>query len=165
MRLAYLVLLGGCGIADFDVEEPVPEQQVQGSGIPTPLAALFPIPVSLDLKQDIAKQSTSPVGTIELSKLSLDITKTDEPSGDSDDWSFVTSIQVFVESSNLPKIQIAHIDASPGAVRSFDFTIVPGIDLKPYVDAGGTVTSDGMGTVPPDDVSYAGSSTFTVHPL
>lgn len=165
MRFAYLLLVTGCGIADFDVDEPVPEQQVQGSGIPAPLAALFPIPVSLDLKAAIDKQTTSPVGTIELSKLTLDITKTDEPSGDTDDWSFVTSIQVFVESQNLPKVAIAHIDSSPGAVRSFDFQITPGVDLKPYVDAGGTVTSEGKGTVPTDDVSYAGTSTFTVHPL
>lgn len=165
MRFAYLVLLTGCGIADFDVSQPVPEQQIQGSGIPTPLAALFPIPISLDLKAEIDKQTTSPIGTIELSKLTLDITKTDEPSGDSDDWSFVTSITVYVQSQNLPKVEIAHIDASPGAVQSFDFTIVPDVDLKPYVDAGGTVTSDGKGTIPPDDVSYAGTGVFTVHPL
>jgi hypothetical protein len=166
--LSILVALSGCGIADFDVSQPVPEQMVQGSGIPTPLAALFAIPISLDLSAQIAKQTTGPIGTIELSKLTLSITATDMPSGDTDDWSFVSDITVFVSSSmsgsSLPKVEIAHV-TSPGAVQSFDFVVDGGVDIKPYVDEGSVVESTGHGTAPSDSVSYAGSGTFTVHPL
>ena len=45
---AFLVvasLATGCGIADFDVDQPVAEQMIEGSGIPAPLAALFPLPL------------------------------------------------------------------------------------------------------------------------
>jgi hypothetical protein len=165
VRLSLLSLcLAGCGIADFDVDQPVPEQVVQGSGIPTPLASLFPIPISLDLSSQIKKQTTGPIGTITLSKLTLSITATDMPSGDTDDWSFVTDITVFVSSDALPKVQIASI-SNPGAVQSFDFTVDESVDLKPYVDAGAVVESEGHGTAPTDDVSYAGAGVFTVHPL
>lgn len=167
LSLACLVL-AGCGIADFDVAEPIPEQRIAGSGIPTPLAALFPIPLSLDLSAQIKQQTTGPIGSVALSKLTLSITATDTPSGDTDDWSFVQDITVYVSSSksgsSLPKVEIAHV-ASPGAVQSFDFTVDPGVDLKPYVDEGSVVDSTGHGTVPSDDVSYAGQGVFTVHPL
>ena len=48
--------LAACGVADFDVSQPVPEQRVQGSGIPAPLAALFPLPLSLDLSAKIDRR-------------------------------------------------------------------------------------------------------------
>jgi hypothetical protein len=164
----FVAIAAGCGVADFDITQPVPEQMVQGSALPGPLASLFPIPVSLDLQSAIMKQTTSPVGTIELDSLSLTITKTDEPAGDSDDWSFLAQCDVYVEStgsgSTLPRVLIASA-TSPGAVQTVNFDVVAGVDLKPYVDEGGQVDSDGSGTAPPDDVSYDGSGVFTVHPL
>lgn len=91
------------------------------------------------------------------------ITKTDEPSGDTDDWSFVDSVQVYVSSAALPKVEIAHAQ-SPGAVRTLVFDL-DAVNLEPYIDAGGTVESSGTGRAPADDVSFDGSATFTVHPL
>ncbi len=168
-RLSLIALcLTGCGLTNFDVSQPIPEQRIQGSGIPAPLAALFPIPLSLDLSAQIKQQTTGPIGSVSLSKLTLAITATDKPSGDTDDWSFVTDITVFVSSSKsgsaLPKVEIAHV-ASPGAVQTFDFVVDPGVDLKPYVDEGSIVESTGHGTAPTDDVSYDGTGVFTVHPL
>ncbi len=166
--LSILVALSGCGIADFDVSQPIPEQMIQGSGIPAPLAGLFSIPISLDLSAQIKQQTTGPIGTIELSKLTLTITATDMPSGDTDDWSFVSDITVSVSSSKsgstLPMVEIAHV-TNPGPVQSFDFVVDSSVDIKPYVDEGSTVESTGHGTAPPDDVSYDGTGTFTVHPL
>jgi hypothetical protein len=162
------VLVCGCSIADFDVDQPVQEQMVQGSGIPAPLAALFPLPLSLDLTAKIKAHDTGPIDSVTLSDLSLTITKTDEPSGDSDDWSFVQTVTVTVEStqsgSTLPKVQIASA-SSPGAVKTMTFVVDESVNLKPYIDEGSKVESSGTGTVPPDDVSYDGASTFHVHPL
>ncbi|CAN5249486.1 hypothetical protein BH11MYX1_BH11MYX1_14720 [soil metagenome] len=165
--LTAVVALAGCGIADFDVSQDVPEQAVQGSNIPAPLGALFPLPLSLDLAQKIKAQNTGPIGTVTLSSLALTITKTDEPAGDTDDWSFVTSVEVFVESTKsgttLPKVKIASVSA-PGAVQVMNFK-VENVDVKPYIDEGSQVDTSGTGMVPSDDVSYDGVSTFTVHPL
>ena len=166
--LCIAVALAGCGIADFDLDQKIVEQHVQGSNVPAPLGALFPFPLSLDLSAQIKKQNSGPIDSITLKALSLKITDTDRPAGDVDDWSFVTSIHVYVKSSasssTLPRVEVASIGA-PGAVTSFDFDIAAGVNLKPYVDEGSVVESTGTGSIPADDESYDGSSTFTVHPL
>jgi hypothetical protein len=160
-------LVGGCGLADFDVSQPLVEQRVQGSGIPGPLAALFPLPLDLDLSAKIKQQDSGPIGTVTMSSLQLTITPTARPSGDTDDWSFVDEIHVSVRSSQqgstLPKVEIASV-ASPGAVTTMHF-VVKDVDVKPYVDEGSIVESTGKGTVPADDVTYDGEAVFTVHPL
>lgn len=166
--LASLLLAGGCGIADFDLDQKVPEQVITGSGIPAPLAALFPLPLDLDLTQQIKAHDTGPIDSVTLSSLALTITATDKPQGDSDDWSFVDHVDVFVESTKsgttLPKVKIATA-SSPGPVQTMTFTVDETVNLKPYIDEGSKVDTNGSGTVPSDDVSYDGASTFHVHPL
>lgn len=167
-RFLIILTLGGCSITDFDVEQPIAEQTVQGSNIPGPLAELFPIPLDLDLTAKIKERDTGPIGTITLSNLSLTITATSMKSGDTDDWSFVDKIDVYVESTksgtSLAKVKIATA-SSPGAVQTIKFTVDDTVNIKPYIDEGSKVESSGSGRVPADDVSYDGSSTFTVHPL
>jgi hypothetical protein len=158
----------GCGVTDFDIEQPIFEQRVQGSGIPAPLAVLFPLPLSLDLSAEIQKQTTGPIDSVTLSSLALSITDTARTSGDTDDWTFVDEIHVFVKSSQtgsqLPRLEIANA-MSPGAVTTMQFTVITSVNLKPYVDEGSIVESQGRGTLPSDDVSYDGVGVFTVHPL
>ena len=163
MRVLVLALVTACGVADFDVAQPIPSQTVQGSSLPGPLAALFPIPLSLDIDQQIAAMHTGPIDSVTLESLELDIT-----SPASADWSFVTSIEVYVSStmqgSALPKVMIASV-SSPGAVQKLDFTIAPGVNLKPYIDEGSDVEGDASGNAPAQDVTYDGSSSFHVHPF
>jgi hypothetical protein len=152
----------GCGIADFDVEQPVPAQTIQGSGLPAPLAAIFPLPLSLDLSSKIKAKDTGPIDGVTLSSLTLDITS---PGGD---WSFVTSVDVFVAStrqgSTLPRAKLASV-GSPGAVRTLSFHVEGGVNLKPYIDEGSQVDSSAVGTQPTQSVTFDGKAVFTVHPL
>ncbi|MDB4962013.1 MAG: hypothetical protein JWP01_2012 [Myxococcales bacterium] len=169
LRLILVTIVAtGCGIADFDVVQPIPEQQVQGSGIPAPLAVLFPLPLDLDLSAQIEKQTTGPIDSVTLTSLALTITDTAQPSGDTDDWSFVDEIRVFVKSSKagtaLPRVEIASTVA-PGAVTTIDFTVNDDVNLQPYVSEGSVVESSGSGRIPTDNVSYDGTGVFTVHPL
>ena len=169
MRFAYaLCLVAGCGVTDFDITQPVPEQTVAGSPLPGPLGALFPIPISLDIAARIKAMDTGPIDSVTLSSLELSITKTDEPGSDTDDWSFVSEIDVFVSSTasgtTLPKVMIAHV-SQPGAVQTIAFDVDASVNLKPYIDEGSRVDGESTGNAPPDDVSYDGSGTFTVHPL
>jgi hypothetical protein len=162
------VALAGCGVTDFDIDQPVVEQMVQGSPIPGPLQVLFPLPLNIDISAQIKAMHTGPIDSVTLKALTLSITKTDEPSGDSDDWSFLTSVDVFVSSTKsgttLPKVKIAHV-ASPGPVRDCKFALDGSVNLKPYIDEGSQVEGMSSGNAPPDDVSYDGLATFTVHPL
>jgi hypothetical protein len=157
----YPVLAAGCGIADFDVEQPVPAQTIPGSGLPAPLAAIFPLPFDLDISSKIKARDTGPIDGVTLSSLTLDITSS------GGDWSFVTSIDVFVTStksgSMLPRTKIASA-TSPGAVRTLSFQ-VEAVNLKPYIDEGSQVDSTGTGTQPTQPVTFDGKGVFTVHPL
>ncbi len=170
MRCLHVLLpiLTSCSIADFDIDQRVPDQRVPGSSIPGPLAALFPVPISLDLESKIKAMNTGPIDGVTLKSLTLTITATDRPSGDVDDWAFVEQVDVFVEStksgSTLPRVKIANI-SMPGAVQTMTFDVDSGVNLKPYVDEGSQVNSTGSGTAPSDDVSYDGKAVFTVHPL
>jgi hypothetical protein len=163
-----LPLLAGCSIADFDVDQQIPEQRVPGSAIPGPLAALFPLPINLDIESKIKAQDTGPIDSVTLSSLTLTITATSRPTGDTDDWSFCDHVDVFIESrkagSTLPKVKIASV-AMPGAVQTMTFKVEGGVNVKPYVDEGSQVDTTGSGTAPSDDVSYDGKAVFTVHPL
>lgn len=169
MRLALaFVLLAGCGIADFDVDQPIAEQRIAGSPLPGPLATLFPLPLSLDISAKIQAMHTGPIDRVTLASLELDITPTAMPAGDADDWSFVDTVDVYVSSSKsasaLPKVKLAHA-ASPGAVTRLDFTIEPGVNLEPYIEEGSVVEGDSSGRAPPDDVTYDGTGVFSVQPL
>jgi hypothetical protein len=162
LGVCLVAAIAGCGIADFDIEQPVQPQTIQGSGLPAPLAAVFPLPLNLDLSSKIKAQDTGPIDSVTLSSLTLHITSS------AGDWSFVTSVDVFVEStkagSALPKVKIASV-ASPGAVQTLAFNIEHGVNLKPYIDEGSQVDSSGAGTQPSHDVSFDGKGVFTVHPL
>ena len=61
-------------------------------------------------------------------------------------------------------MRIAHGD-NPGAVQKFKFVVDGDVNLKDYIDEGSKVESSSSGTAPADDVSFDGTSTFTVHPL
>jgi hypothetical protein len=171
VRFAWLVALTAltaCGLDEFDIDQPVPEQAIQGSGIPAPLAALFPLPLDLDLQEKIDEQKDAgSVEKITLASLHLTITATRRPAGDTDDWSFVESIDVFVASTKsgttLPEVKIASV-ANPGAVEIMEFAVAD-VDLRPYVEEGAQVETAGRGTLPVDDVSYDGLGVFTVDVL
>jgi hypothetical protein len=157
-----MMTIAGCGIADFDVEQGVQAQTIQGSGIPAPLAGIFPLPLTLDLDSKIKAKDTGPIDGVTLSSLTLNITSA------GGDWSFVKSIDVSVESTkantNLPKVKIASV-AMPGAVRTLNFDVDHNVNLKPYIDEGSQVDSAGSGTQPTQDVTFDGKGVFTVHPL
>ena len=169
--MKHVVLLFGlaaCGVTDFDIEQPIVEQRVQGSPLPGPLAGIFPLPLDIDISQKIKEMETGPIDSVTLSKLTLTITPTAISSGDTDDWSFVDDIHVFVESSrsgtSLPKVEIANVHA-PGKVTTLTFHVEKSVDLQPYVSEGSVVSGESSGRLPDDDVSYDGEGVFTVHPL
>ncbi|HEY5947291.1 MAG TPA: hypothetical protein VIV40_17425 [Kofleriaceae bacterium] len=163
-----IVIASGCGVTDFDITQPVIEQRVQGSPLPGPLAVLFPLPLDINISQKIKEMETGPIDSVTLSKLTLKITATAMPSGDSDNWSFVDDIHVFVKSSKsgstLPRVEIANVHA-PGAVTTMSFAVKKEVDLQPYVEEGSVVEGESSGRLPEDDVSYDGEGVFTVHPL
>lgn len=166
--LPLLLLLTACASTlEFDVGQDVPEQTVQGSALPGILATLFPLPLSIDIASQVAAKKTGPIHAILLTDLHLDITDTQKPAGDTDDWSFVKHVDLYVQStkkdSSLPKVKVATVD-QPGAVQRMSFAPL-GVNLLDYVNEGAQLTSEVSGTQPADDTSFVGHATFRVQPL
>lgn len=156
--LALALLFTGCGALSFDVEQPLPEQRIERSAIGGLLPALLPNPakMTIDLKAEQEKRGTGPATKIFLKKLQFDITPAGMPSGNFD---FLQEVHLFAEKSSagLPKVEIATLNPVPRGATHVDFTIVPNVNLLPYVNAGAELSATATGTQPNQDTTFAGS--------
>ena len=164
--LAVAVAASGCGAISFDVSQAVPEQQVPGSPIGGLLPSFLPqpFPVTINVQQETAKRSTGPARSANLKQVEFQITPHASPSGNFD---FVDEIHIFVAASqsgsSLPMVEIATLKPVPKGATTIDLTIVPGIDLLPYINAGATISASATGHQPTQTVTYDGSVVVTVH--
>ncbi len=166
--LGLALLLGGCGIANFDVEQDIEEQTIPGSALPALLGQFFEFPLELDIRAEIEAMETGPIDGVYLRALTLTITDTATPAGDSDEWSFVRTVDVFIAStvdgSDLARVKVATV-ANPGEATVMTFVPVAGVNLLPYVNEGSEMTAEADADAPPDDVTYVGNAVFEVEPL
>ncbi|MFO0572836.1 MAG: hypothetical protein U1A78_02465 [Polyangia bacterium] len=154
--------LGGCGLIEFDLNEKVPEQRIQGSLLSGVLPSFLPspVPLSLDVQAASKAMGTGPVTAASLKSLTFAITATAMPSGDSDDFDFVRSIDVFVESrkqgSALPRVKIADLPSHGSGDKQLSLRTYPEVNLLPYINEGCEISASATGTAPPDDVTFDG---------
>lgn len=164
--LALVATAAGCGAISFDVSQAVPEQTVQGSPLGGILPSFLPqpFPVTIDVQQETQKRSTGPATSANLKEVEFTITPHAAPSGNFD---FVDEIHIFVapaqSSSALPMKEIANLNPVPKGQTKIELTIVPGIDLLPYINAGANISATAMGHQPSQTVTYDGSVVVTVH--
>ncbi len=162
-------MLGGCsGLISFDVTHDIAEQQVEGGALGGVLGGVVEIPLDIDLSAETAARDTGPAQHVYLTELSLAITPTAEPAGDTDDFDFLDAIEIFVESrqagSTLPRQRIAVLDPVPRGVRRLELE-PEGVDLIEYVQEGALLTSNARGTFPPDAVTFDGRIVLVVEVL
>ncbi|MBI4512164.1 MAG: hypothetical protein HY698_21200 [Deltaproteobacteria bacterium] len=166
--LSMALLITGCGIADFDVEQHIPEQVIEGSAVAGFIGAFFDFPITLEIKSEIDARETGPIDSVTLKSLVLKVTPTKVGPSDSDDWSFLDSVDIFIKSklegSQLPEKKIATAQ-KPGAVQSFPLAPVDGVNLIPYLNEGSEMTAVAKGNAPSDDVSFDGKAVFQVNPF
>jgi hypothetical protein len=166
MKRALLIVAAaiGCGIVSFDVSQDVPTQTVQGSPLGGILPGFLsaPFPITIDVKQETAKRSTGPARSANLKQVEFRIT-----SPDAGTFDFVDEIHIFVESSmsgsSLPKVEIANLKPVPKGQKTIDLTIVPNVDLLPYINEGAVISATAMGHQPAVSTSYDGTVVVTVH--
>jgi hypothetical protein len=171
-RLAALALSGsllsGCvNVGDFDVERTIAEQRVAGNPLAGLLDTLFAVPIAMDvdIASETAARDAGPAQAAHLKGLALDVTATAEGPSDEDDFGFLDSVEVFIESTRpdttLPRTRIAQaLDIAPS--RRLTFDVVSSVDVLPYSEEGSRFVSEVEGTVPPDDVTFAGRFTLRV---
>jgi hypothetical protein len=167
LALLVAVVAVGCGTISFDVSQSVPEEQVPGS----PLGGLLPgflpqpFPISIDVQQETAKRSTGPARSANLKKVEFQITPHAAPRGNFD---FADEIHIFVapasgSGSSLPMVEIATLNPVPKGKTTIELTIVPGVDLLPYINAGATISATASGHQPAETITYDGVVVVTVH--
>ncbi len=171
MRLhhGFVFSLLACNVAlapvGFDIPYNVPEQEVPGD--PTANAAGIVVdapPITFPVNVDVASyekaNGVNVISSIELTQLSLTITTTDEPTGDTDCFDFVQSVSLSIASTKsgttLQPVVIA-TGGSPGCVQTYTLTPTPNVNVKPYIDEGASVTMTGQAIPPADNVSFDGA--------
>lgn len=158
------------GIGSFSVLHDIPEQQVEGNLLGGLLGSVLGIPIVLDidLEAETASRETGPAQHVFLTDFRLEITPTAEGGLDRDDFDFLQSIEVFVESSesgsSLPRERIAFREAVPRGARSIELD-VEDLDVIDYVREGARLTASANGSAPLDDVTFDGQLTLLVEVL
>jgi hypothetical protein len=156
-----IVLLCCCGNVSFDVDQDLPTETVQG-GLLGMLGTLLPTPFNftINLQQQEQMHGTGPAKSAQLTSLTMAITPHDMPVGD---FSFLQEAHLFVSASGLAKVEIANITSVPSKATTLSFNIVPNVDLVPYIQAGADISATASGSQPPQDTSFDGHLTVTVH--
>jgi hypothetical protein len=159
--------LWGCGIGDFDVERGISEQRVPGNALSGLLETFFdtPIPMNVNIQEETAARDSGPAQSAHLTRLDFRITASAMSAPDKDDFSFLRSASVFIEStragSELPRQKIAEAeDIQASAVLSFH--TFDRVDILPYTEEGARFVSEAEASAPPDDVTFEGSFTVSV---
>lgn len=166
LLLTVILLLSACGgtggLGSFTITEESQESVVEGrsGGIlgMLPLNNFFPpLQLDFDLQAELESRDAGPAKAIYLERLRIVTTPTEQPAGDTDNFDFVDEVTVFVESnrsnSTLKKVQLAEIKMVPQSATTMEFKVDSSVNLKPYVEEGIRLTTQGKGDQPPDNVS------------
>jgi hypothetical protein len=164
------MVLPGCGIGDFDVDRSISEQRVPGNALSGLLETFFnmPIPMNVNIKEETSARDSGPARAAHLSRLDFRITPSAMVAPDTDDFSFLDSATVYIESTKagtrLQRKKIAEaLDVKASAV--LHFRTFAGVDVLPYTEEGARFVSEAEATAPPDDVSFDGGFTVTIELL
>ena len=165
-----LLALTGCpdGIGAFSITEESAEAIVMGAATPIdlPINIFPPLQLDIDLESELAAQNAGPASGVFLTGLQTVITESSQPEGDADDFDFVESVEVFIESrqedSSLRQRKIAEITSVPDGQTTLDFMVEEDVDLKPYVEEGARLITKGSGEIPPDDTSLKAIVTLRI---
>jgi len=172
MRFHLLIAVAALGcnfsVSDplgFDIPYAVPEQSVPGNAAANAAGIAIdspPItfPINVDLATEAQNNHVNAISQVTLTSLSLTITATDEPSGDTDCFDFVESVSLSVastKSGSALQPQVIATGNNPGCVQTFVLTPSPNVNLKPYIDEGANVTMTGQAIPPADDISFNGA--------
>lgn len=171
--LALLLTLTACGssLGSFQITEESNEATVMGGAGSVldalPVKNLFPpMQLTINLEDELDQQDAGPAKAVYLEALQMTITDTAQPQGDTDNFDFVNKINVFVESSKsgsaLERKQVATLSDVPKGQTLVSFDTDDSIDLKPYIEQGIKLTTEGTGEVPDDDTSLKAIVTLEV---
>ncbi len=156
----------------FDVDEDIPEQTIPGSALGGTLTG-GPSPVSVNFRaeQEYQQQDFDNVDRVIIKTLTLSITaNSTNPARDAienglpDDWSFLQSMDIFIEATvnGVPSSErVAFLPSGDAQFAAGNTTLnfqCTRVDVLPYFEAPGSykLRISATGSVPPDDVIFNG---------
>lgn len=154
--------LPGCGAIHFDVTQAIPEQRVQGNVLAGLLGTFFPAPfaLSINLEQETKARGTGPAHSASLKSLTFRVTNISSPPKSTDNFDFVDSIEIFIESTKsgttLTKKKVADLQPVPKSSTMLTLRCYSEVDLVPYINEGSRISSTASGRVPQNDVTFDG---------
>lgn len=172
--LCIILALSACGtdLGSFDINEKSDEVIVQGgpSIIELPINIFPAMTLDINLQQELDAQDASGAKAVYLSALSLNVTdKAKANASDVDNFDFVESVTIYVEStkenSALKKTKVAEVKMVPDGLQVLPLTVFDNVNLKPFIEEGMRLSSEGTASVPEDDVSMLADVTIKVQVL
>lgn len=163
------LLLSACGdgLGSFTFTEDSQEVVVEGSALGgvLPESALSLITLNVNLDQELEKRDAKQAKAVYLTGLDLQVTDTEQPEGDTDNFNFLNSITVYVNAEGQERQQLATREPVPEGQQSVALEVDDSIDLKPYIEAGMQLETDASGSQPADDTSVKVVATIRVRVL
>jgi hypothetical protein len=151
MLVVAALPLAGCGLVGFDVDQKIPPQEVPGSLLGGVLPLEFAFPLSIDIESQTKAQGTGPARSASLKSLELSVI-----SPDGETFAFIDEItSIKVSAEGLESKTIAHLKPVPGTAR-ISLTIVPDVDLLPYIRKGAMLSASATGHAPRQTVRFEG---------
>jgi hypothetical protein len=175
-RLASLCLVGlltallvSCGdIGSFEFTETSQEVTVEGSALSQlPVDNPFgeALKLNIDLDQELEARDATGASGVFLERLDLRITGTEMPEGDTDNFNFLDSLEIYANADGLDKKRVAIIEDVPQDKQRISLDTDSGVDLKPYVEQGMRLEATAQGSVPDDTTSLEAIATIRVEVL
>lgn len=163
--VAALIIGPGCtefGSFKFTSESNV--QTIQGTSLPVS-GPLGDLAFNFNLEQELEKRDVKAAKAVKLNSLTLQITEDAEPEGDEDNFNFLNSIRFLANADGMEEAELAAQDNIPEGVKTLNVPVTSDTNLKPYIEQGLTLTTDGEGSPPEDDTSVKGIITLEVEIL
>lgn len=163
---------GEGGLASFTFTETSQEVKVAGSGLggscPPALGDLCfteALRLNINLDQELEARDAGPADGVFLDELDLEITDTEQPSGDTDNFDFLDSLTIYANADGLERTQVAIIESVPDGRQTISLQTDDDVNLKPFIEAGMTLESEVEGRPPEDDTSLQAVTTIRVELL
>jgi hypothetical protein len=163
----------GCGLLDFDVAQPIPEQTVPGNAVAAAAGQLigsggaFPNPLTLniDLSAQQKAHDTGPIDSVHMKSLSLTI----EAASPTQNFDWLDEVHIFLDSTKsgttLPHVEIATLAPVPKGQKTLSFKVNTSVNLKSYIEEGTKLSADATAHVPAMDVKFNGLLVVRVSPV